>query len=47
LELAQHVLEVSGDEVTYDKVVELFRIVNNTPYLDGMSYEVWFETCRP
>lgn len=47
LELAQHLLETSGDEVTFDKVVELFRIVNNEPYLDGMSYEVWCDTCRP
>ena len=47
LELAQHLLATKRDELTYDRVVELFRIVNNGPYLDGMSYEVWCETCRP
>jgi hypothetical protein len=47
LELAQHLLEATPDEVTYDKAAELFRIVNNEPFLDGMSYEAWSATCRP
>jgi len=45
MELAQHLLETSPDEATYDRAAQLFRIVNNEPYLDGMSYEVWCETC--
>ena len=44
LELAQHLLELAPDDVTYEKAADLFRIVNNTPFLDGMSYEAWIET---
>jgi hypothetical protein len=47
MELAQHLLETSPDEATYDRAAELFRIVNSEPFLDGMSYEGWCETCRP
>ena len=47
LDLAQHLLETAPDELTYDKAAELFRIVNNEPFLDGMSYEEWSDTCPP
>ncbi len=47
LELAQHVLDMTPDELTYEKTAELFRIVNNEPFLDGMSYEAWSERCHP
>jgi hypothetical protein len=47
LDLAQHLLEIAPDELIYDKAAELFRIVNNEPFLDGMSYEAWSETCPP
>ena len=46
-ELAQHLLVIAPDHLIYDKAGELFRIVNNEPFLDGMSYEVWLETSRP
>jgi hypothetical protein len=43
LELAQHLLAASSDEATYLKAAQLFRIVNNEPFLDGMTYESWLE----
>jgi len=43
LDLAQHTLENSPSEDVYSCVVELFRIVNNEPFLDGMSFEEWHE----
>ena len=47
LELAQHLLEKSLDDVTFNKAAQLFRIVNHEPFLDGMSYEAWRESHRP
>ena len=44
LELAQYLLEAAPGIETYEKVAELFRMVNNEPFLDGVSYEVWTET---
>jgi hypothetical protein len=44
LDLARHLLVIAPDHAIYDKTGELFRIVNNEPFLDGMSYEVWLET---
>lgn len=46
LELAQHLLETSPDDATYGRAGKLFRIVNNEPFLDGMSYEAWCESHR-
>ncbi len=43
LELAQHLLETSPSEDIYERAAQLFRLVNNEPFLDGMSYDVWFE----
>lgn len=42
LELANHLLEVEPTEELFDTVGELFRIVNNRPWLDGGSYDEWF-----
>lgn len=44
MELAQHLLIKDPDPAIYEKAAQLFRIVNNQPYLDGMTYEVWIET---
>jgi hypothetical protein len=44
MELAQHLLIEDPDPATYERAAQLFRIVNNQPYLDGMTYEVWLET---
>ncbi len=44
LELAQHLLENAPTEATYLRVAELFRLVNNEPYFDAMSFEEWHET---
>ena len=46
MELAQHLLVDARDAATYEKAAELFRIVHNEPYLDGMTYDVWIETPR-
>jgi len=43
MELAQHLLIEHPDQTTYEKAAELFRVVNNQPYLDGMTYEEWLE----
>jgi hypothetical protein len=42
--LAQHLLIEEPDPVTYERAAQLFRVVNNQPYLDGMTYEAWLET---
>ncbi len=44
LDLAQHLLEISPTEGTYQRAAELFRLVNYEPFLDGMSFEEWYET---
>jgi hypothetical protein len=44
LELAQHLLEDSPAQDTYLRAAGLFRLVNNQPFLDGMSFEKWYET---
>jgi hypothetical protein len=41
LELAQHMLEVAPSYETYESASRLFRLVNNEPFLDDMTYEVW------
>ena len=41
LELARHLLEVSPSEEIYERAAELFRLVTNEEFLDGMSYEDW------
>jgi hypothetical protein len=46
MELAQHLLIEEPDPVTYERAAQLFRVVNNQPYLDGMTYEAWLETSR-
>jgi hypothetical protein len=44
MELALHLLVEDPDATTYERAAQLFRVVNNQPYLDGMTYEVWLET---
>lgn len=44
LELARYLLELAPSVETYEKAAQLFRMVNNEPFLDGISYEVWLET---
>ena len=43
LDLAEHILARSGSPSAFDKVVELFPVVMNEPYMDGISYEVWLD----
>jgi len=44
LDLAQHLLAAAPTNDTFHHVTELFRLVNGTPFLDGVSYEEWYET---
>lgn len=44
LDLAWRLLDTSRDEEAFDRVVELFRLVNNQPFLDGISFGDWSET---
>lgn len=46
LELAQHLLEKTPSEETFGYVVDLFRVVVNEPFLDGISYEEWLDARR-
>lgn len=39
--VAEQVLERNRDEETFDQVVELFAVVNNQPFLDGVTYDEW------
>lgn len=41
LDLAGKLLEATGERAAFDRVVALFRIVNNEPFLDGISYDDW------
>lgn len=41
LDLGLHDLDVSPDESTFEVVGEMFRVVNNRPWLEGVSYEEW------
>lgn len=41
LDLASHLLDVAPSEAIYERTVQLFRIVNNEEFLDGMSYDEW------
>jgi len=43
LDLAQHLLEDLPTEDTFLRVVGLFRLVHNEPFLDEMSFQEWFE----
>lgn len=44
LDLAQHLLVGTATHDAYRHVVELFRLINGAPFLDGMSYDEWYET---
>lgn len=41
LELAQSLLERHPDEGLFDRVCELFPVVTNQPFLDGIDYDEW------
>lgn len=41
LDLADHLFEVQPTEELFGTVGGLFRIVNNRPWLDGISYDQW------
>lgn len=41
LDLAEHILEQEGTEASFDAVSELFPVVHNQPFLDGIDYEAW------
>ena len=43
LELARMALEADADAETFALVQERFRLVNNQPWLPGVSYESWAE----
>jgi hypothetical protein len=43
MELAQHLLDEDPNPTSYERAAQLFRVVNNQPYLDGMTYEAWRE----
>jgi len=41
LDLASHLLTESPSPELFGHTVALFRVVNNEPFLDGISYEEW------
>lgn len=41
LDLGQHLLEVEPSEDMFDRVSDLFRVVNGDTWLEGMSYDAW------
>ena len=43
LELAEYLLERDGSARAFDVVSGLFPVVNNQPYLDGITFEEWSE----
>jgi hypothetical protein len=46
LDLAEHLLATDPDPDVFAVVADLFPIVRNQPYLDGIRYEAWLEA-RP
>lgn len=47
MELAMLLLESDPSEDLFDRAADLFRIVTNQPYLDGIGYEKWSELHPP
>lgn len=47
LDLAMFLLEAEPTEDLFDRAADLFRMVNNQPYLDGIDYEKWSEHHTP
>lgn len=43
LDLAQLLLERTGDRHAFERVAELFPVVMNQPFLDGIGYEAWVD----
>ena len=46
LELAMALLARSPDPETFDRVGELFAVVNHQPFLDGIGYDEWLQEHR-
>ncbi len=47
LDLAEYLFEVHPTEELFATVGELFRTVNNRPWLDGISYDQWCAQSHP
>ncbi len=47
LDLASDLLEAEPSEELFERTAELFRVVNNQPYLDGIEYGQWVEDHTP
>jgi len=47
MDLAMLLLESDPSEDLFDRAADLFRIVTNQPYLDGIGYEKWSELHTP
>jgi hypothetical protein len=43
LDLAEHLLATDPDPDVFAVVADLFPVVRNQPYLDGIGYEAWLE----
>ena len=43
LELARSLLDRHPDPVLFDRVRELFPVVTNQPFLDGIEYDQWLQ----
>lgn len=43
LDLAEYLLERDGSSEAFEVVSALFPVVNNQPFLDGMTFEQWQE----
>lgn len=41
LDLGSHLLDEQPDQETFEAVAELFRVVNNAEWMEGMSYNEW------
>lgn len=41
LELAEHLLDQSASDDVFVVVADLFPLVRNQPFMDGVSYEEW------
>lgn len=46
LELAELLLDQTGAESAFVRVSELFPVVNNQPFMDGIDYETWMREDR-
>lgn len=47
LELAEELLERRADAATFERVAELFPVVTNQPFLDGIDHATWLQDREP